>query len=459
MASAAATRTDLADLRQQVAGPVHGPGDAGGLRELIGHNVVVEHDPLVVVGVRDTRDVAATVRWANEVGLGVTAHATGHSSRSYRDAVVLSTRRLRGCVIDPERRVARVGAGVRWGTVVAAAAHHGLAALNASSPRVGVVGYTLAGGVGPLGRQYGFAADLVRSFELVTPEGRVVRVTPTTHPDLYWAVLGAPGSFGVVTRLEFDLVPVRQLYGGALWFDAEDAPAVFGTYQEWTTDLPDAMTSSIALMRGSDASQADPLLRGMSHVHLRVTHLGDSETGADVLAPMRRAARVLVDTARNMPYSAVTDIGGHPSQPAPSRSTGAFLESLDRRAVDALLSTAAPRHDVPLTVVELRHLGGALGRLPVRPNCVGGRDAAFLLGLVAPPDRGTKVAARRCHDVVAALAPWTSDVAPINYLNHDPEPSAGEPCPWSHSDRDRLRRLKRELDPVNTFRVGRTVQP
>src|SRR4051794_6456392 len=405
MGPAAVTRTDLAGLRQAVAGPVHGPGDASGLRELIGHNFAVEHDPLVVVGVRDTRDVAATVRWANEAGLAVTAHATGHSSRSYRDVVVLSTRRLRGCVIDPARRVATVGAGVRWGTVVAAAAAHGLAALNASSPRVGVVGYTLAGGVGPLGRQYGFAADLVRSFVLVTPDGSVVRVTPKTHPDLYWAVLGAPGSFGVVTRLEFDLVPVRQLYGGALWFDAEDAPAVFGTYQEWTTDLPDAMTSSIALMRGSDASQADPLLRGMSHVHLRVTHLGDSETGADVLAPMRRAARVLIDTARTTPYSAITYLLGHPHQPTVTFRTGTFLDSLDQGAVQTILTTTGPHRHVPITVLELRQLGGALGRMPVRPNCVGGRDAAFVLGLASDrPVAEAELAHQACRDAVEALA-------------------------------------------------------
>src|SRR3954469_25829834 len=165
MSHRTSTTEDLDDLRRQVAGPVHGPGGAGDLAELVGSHAADDHSPVAVVGARDAADVEAAVRWAGRRGLGVGVHATGHGARSYRDVLVVTTRRLATCTVDPEARTAIVGAGVRWETVIAAAAAHGLAPLNASSPTVGVVGYTLGGGVGVLARQFGFAADHVRSFE------------------------------------------------------------------------------------------------------------------------------------------------------------------------------------------------------------------------------------------------------------------------------------------------------
>ena len=284
------TATDLDDLRSQVAGPVHGRGDAEALAELAGFNTAVDHAPVAVVGARTPRDVAAAARWATRRGLGVGVHATGHGGRSYRDVVVVTTRRLTGCIVDAQARTATVGAGVRWETVIAAAAAHGLAPLNASSPTVGVVGYTLGGGVGPLARQYGFAADHVRSFELVTSDGASLHVSPASRPDLYWAVLGAPGSFGVVTRVEFDLVPVRRLYGGSLYFEPEQTPAVLEAFGAWTADVPDATTASIALVAGRSVGGLASAGCGAGAVQLRFAHVGDSETGAAVLAPLRARA-------------------------------------------------------------------------------------------------------------------------------------------------------------------------
>jgi FAD/FMN-containing dehydrogenase len=212
------TGTDLDELSTAVSGPVYRQGEAKTSAETAGLNTAAERAPIAVVRARDVHDVAAAVRWAGRRGIAVGVHATGHGARSYRDAVVVGTRGLNTCRIDPQRRIATVDAGVRWATVIRAAAEHGLAPLNGSSATVGVVGYTLGGGIGPLARQYGFAADHVRSLDLVAADGTAVHVTPTSRPDLYWAALGAPGSFGVVTRLEFDLMPIRRVYSGALHF-------------------------------------------------------------------------------------------------------------------------------------------------------------------------------------------------------------------------------------------------
>jgi hypothetical protein len=343
-----------------------------------------------------------------------------------------------------------VDAGVRWATVIAAAAEHGLAPLDGSSPGVGVVGYTLGGGVGALARQYGFAADHVRSFELVTADGDDLHVSPARHPDLYWAVLGAPGSFGVVTSLEFDLVPVRTLYGGGLRFPAEQAHVVLDAFRAWTADLPDATTASIALRPGPT---------GRRVVQLRFAHVGDSETGRDVLSPMRACAPVLLDSVDEMPYSTVADIFADPCAPAPAYRAGVFLNGLDAAAVDAVLAAAASSPLPSRAAVEVRHLGGAVGRVPVHPNCVGGRDADFVLGVVAPQHPHlARTAQARCREVIDAVAPWSAEVLPINYLHGDVTPASAQRA-WSPGDLTRLRRLKRDHDPGNTFRVGPTVQP
>jgi FAD/FMN-containing dehydrogenase len=456
--TATSTASDVDDLRRQVSGPVHEGGNAQGLAELAGPATTVDQAPIAIVGARDAADVGATVRWAGRRGLAVAVHATGHAARSYRDVVVVTTTRMNQCLVDAERRTATVGAGVRWETVIAAAATCGLAPLNGSSSSVGVVGYTVGGGVGALARQYGFAADHVRSLELVTAEGRLVHVNALSHPDLYWAVLGAPGSFGVVTRIEFDLMPVRRLYAGALYFDAEQASAVFQAFRAWSAGLPDATTSSIALLTQPPGPAALALAPGRAVVHLRFAHLGDSETGAEVISAMRGAGRVLLDTLRDTSYADVATTFNDPRDRAPSFSTGAFLDSLDARAVDALLDVAGPQRHLPMPMIELRHLGGALGRLPARPNCVGGRDAAYALGLVAAaPPQLADAAPALCAQVLDAMGPWTADDAPVNYLSGTSDRL--RQLPWSQGDRARLRQLKRSLDPGNTFRVGPTVQP
>jgi hypothetical protein len=246
------------------------------------------------------------------------------------------------------------------------------------------------------------------------------------------------------------------LYGGSLYFDPDQAPAVLEAFRTWTADVPDATTASIALLAGRGRHGLPSPERGGGFVQLRVARAGDSETGAAVLAPMRACSGLLADTFRDMPYAAVADISRDMPEPGPSHRTGALLDALEVDAVRALLAAVASRPGLPLALVELRHLGGALGGLPVRPNCVGGRDAEFVLGLVAhrPPQLAGNVPAL-CREVLEAMAPWTADVVPINYVRQMPAAVSA----WAPDDHARLRRIKREHDPANTFRVGPTVRP
>lgn len=243
---AAVPAADVDDLRGRVHGPVYAAGDEGLAAEVATFNVAVQHTPVVAVGATCAADVAAAVSWAVAHGLPVAVQATGHGPvRNAAGSVLVSTRRMQGVTVDPVRRTARVEAGVRWDKVLAAAAEHGLTGLCGSSSGVGVVGYTLGGGMGSLGRRYGFAADSVVSFDIVTADGALRTVCADSEPELFWGVRGGKGNFGIVTSLEIGLFPVRSVVGGGIFFAAEDAAAVLHAFREWAPTLPEEVGTSI----------------------------------------------------------------------------------------------------------------------------------------------------------------------------------------------------------------------
>lgn len=450
---------DLILLANLVTGPVFGPDEPGAVTELAGANSAPEHRPLAVIGVASPSDVQIAVSWSAARELPVAVHATGHSGSSYRGTVVLTTSRLSAIQVDPTRRIARVGAGVTWGHVVEAAAIHGLAPLNGSSPTVGVVGYTLGGGVGVMARKFGFAADHVRSLDLVTADGRHRFVDATHDADLFWAIRGGKGNFGVVTAIEFDLFPVSTITGGSLFFTPTDGERVLRAFPEWCAGLPPAATVSIALISTPPSASLPEPIRAQRLVQLRFAHLGPSDDAQRSLEPIRAAASPVLDTVDDIPYSRNGEIFNDPTTVAPTMSTGVFLSELTPAAIDALLDSYAAAGDLPLVLVELRALGGAMARQARHPNAVGGRDATYLLGvvgLVPPPLRDPVRAAVAA--VADALSPWSTGVVPVNY-RAALEPGEAAGTAWSPAIHRRLRQVKAIYDPHNMFRAGYPVIP
>ena len=444
----------IADLAAAVRGPVLVPADEGFAFEVAPFNTSYAPRPAVVVGATCAADVAAAVRFAAATGRPVAVQATGHGlTGALEGAVLVTTGRMAEVAVDPVAGTARVGAGARWRAVIDAAAPHGLAPLNGSSSGVGVVGYTLGGGLGPLARRYGFAADHVRRAQLVTADGAVREVDATSDPELFWALRGSKGSFGIVTELEFDLVPVTSLHGGFVFFPGEAAGALLHAWREWVTTLPEETTTSIAVLRMPPDPSLPPPLQGRTVVHLRFAHLGPADEGAALLAPMRATAPALLDTVADMPYTAVDGIHMDPTDPLPSWHTGTTLRELPAEAVDALLVVAGPEVEVPLIMVELRHLGGALARPAAVPDAVVGRDAAFalwVLGPMAPPLAEVVPAVGRA--VVASVAPWALRGPLLNFLG-EAHP-ADVAALWDDADRARLLAVKRRLDPTGVFGTG-----
>ena len=446
---------DVSDLAARVRGPVLRGDDPDVAAEVATFNLAVTHHPAVVVGATCAEDVSSAVRWAAEHGLSVAVQATGHGAvLPVTDAVMVTTSRMATVSVDPAARVATVGAGTRWEAVLAAAAPHGLSAVCGSSTQVGVVGFCLGGGMGPLSRQFGFGADRVRAVELVTADGRVRRVDAEHDPELFWAVRGGKGNFGIVTGLELDLVPVAQVFAGGVFFAAASAADVLHSFRTWAPTLPDHAGASVALLQLPPLEDLPEPIRGRYVVHVRFAVNGSAEEGEALLAPMLDAGEVLLSRVGELPVTEIDALHQDPRDPMPVWERGALLASLTSETVDALLDVAGPGASSPLAMVEVRLMGGAQGRQPRVPNAVSGREGAFsllTLGVLAPGLGDAVVEAGSA--VHRALGPWCTGTVPVNWLGDAETPEAVARA-WRPEVHERLLRIKHQVDPANLFRHG-----
>ncbi|MEU0486118.1 FAD-binding oxidoreductase [Streptosporangium sp. NPDC006013] len=452
--------TAVADLARRVRGPVLLPGQDGYDRERAGFNQAVDHHPALVVGAAEAADVQAAVGFAVEHGLPLAVQATGHGASIPADgALLISTRRMDGVRIDPRRRSARIEAGVRWQQVIERAAEVGLAPLNGSSPLVGAVSYTLGGGLPVLGRTHGWAADHVRGIEVVTADGRLRTATPDRYGDLFWALRGGKGNFGVVTSLEIGLVAVSRLYGGGLYFPGEAAGGVLHAWRRWTASVPEELTSSVALLRLPDLPDLPAPLRGRFVVHVRIAYLGSAARGEELLRPLREIGGRIADTVGDMPYRAVAAIHADPTEPTPYHERSMMLRELPGPAVDTLLELAGPGADCPIDMVELRHLGGALARTPEVPNATGNRAAAYSLSAVSPagPQQTDEVTGYP-ELLLQRMTPWSTGRSFLNFLG-GPDTAGQVRDAYAPEDWARLTGIKAVYDPDNLFRINHNIPP
>lgn len=446
-----------AALISRVAGPVLRSGDGAAFRaECAAVGVGPEHEPAVVVGATGAADVVAAVTHATEHGLPVTVLATGHAaSPATAGTLLITTRRMQGVRIDPMAQTARVDAGVRWERVLHEAAAFGLAPLAGSSPDVGAIGYTLGGGLGLLGRLHGYAADHVLGIDVVSGNGSLRTATPDQYRDLFWGIRGGKGSLGVATSMEIRLFPVPRFYGGGLFFRGSAAGAVLHAYRRWVRDLPEEMSSSVALNRFPLSDDVPKYLRGRFAVHVRIAYCGDAGDGEALLRPLRYVAVPLGDTVADMPFRASGRIHNDPPLRPDVVERNTLLRRLDEDTVDALLDVVGPDSASPLTFVELRHLGGALARPPAVANAVGHREADFLLYSAAPPDRDGEVP-RYSAELAERMSPWAMGSA-LNFLGSDDESRRQIAAAFEPGDLLRLQQLQRNYDPHGLFRADHPV--
>ena len=421
-------------------------------------NLAVDQQPAAVALPESARDVGAIVRWARERGLRVAPQGTGHNAHplgSLAHTVLLKTERMRGVAIDARAQRARVEAGVLWAEVTEAAAQHGLAALAGSSPDVGVVGYTLGGGISWLSRRYGLAANSVTAIELVNAEGESVRADADQNADLFWALRGGGGSFGVVTALEFALYPITDVHAGVLFFPLERGAEVLRAWRRWVDTVPDEVTSVGRFLQFPPVPALPEHLRGQSFAVIEAASLLGQDASDELLRPLRELGPRL-DTFATIPAHALDRLHMDPEHPVPGAGDGMVLSDLNDAAIDALVQTAGAGSHSPLFSVELRHAGGALARkVPGggAVSSVNGRFLLFAVGMAPTPEAGTAVKAQ-VELVQNALAPWDAGRA---YSNFATKRERGERLFGDLTYR-RLQTVKATVDPDDVFRSNHPVR-
>ncbi|MGW0082245.1 FAD-binding oxidoreductase [Streptomyces sp. NPDC003393] len=447
------SRAEIARLADGILGPVLLPGDDGYPEECATFNLSTPVRPAVAIGATSIADVQAAVQFAAARDLPLAVLTTGHQvARPADGAVLINMSRLNGVRVDAAQRIARVEGGARGGDVVDVAGRYGLAPISGASPTVGVVGFTLGGGHSPvLGRLYGYAADHVQAAEIVTADGRLRRVTTVDEPELFWALRGGKGNFGVITALELSLFPVSRFYGGGLFFPGEYAATVLHAWRKWVTSLPGEMTSSLAFLRR--AGQPFTL-------HVRFSSLGPRNEAEHMLAPIRALAPLTRDTVTERPYAGAATLHLDPAQPVPMTEGATALREFTDETAEALLAAVGPGSDTHLGFLELRAFGGALEQPPAMADAVAGRTARWAViaaGGGAPdmvPTFREELAA--LADALASSAQGETNVNLLPARSMTPQEMRTVYGPELY---DRLRAVKQRYDPRNLFRMNHNIPP
>jgi FAD binding domain/Berberine and berberine like len=421
-------------------------------------NLAHEQRPAMVAAPANADEVAAIVNYAREDGLRVAVQAEGHGAGPLAgigdDTLLLRTARMTGAEVDVANRRARVNAAAKWMDVGALASPQGLAPLSGSSREVGVVGYTLGGGHGWLSRKWGLACNSVLAAEIVTADGELLRVSDASEPDLFWALRGGGGNFGVVTALEFELYPVPELYAGMLAWPWERSAEVLHAWREWVADLPDEMSTWARVLQLPPLPTIPEVVRGRQLVIVEAAYLGTPGAGIEVLGPLRDLGPEL-DTFAPVPPAALGQLHMDPEEPVPFAASGQLLDELPAAAIDTLLEQAGPGSGSPLLSVELRVLGGALSEAPLGAGALPSLDHAALLfgvGMVMNAEMGQAVKGR-LDAIDAALEPW---VAGSKFPNFIDVPIDTRTC-YSAENFDRLQVVKARYDPDDLFRANHPI--
>ena len=450
------TDPGLRALRDGIDGRVIAAGEEGYDEARLAWNLVADQRPALVAVPRSARDVQKIVRYAVITGLRVTMQGTGHNATPHGDlgdTILVKTHEMRGVTIDAEKRIARAEAGAQWLDVTGPASELGLAALSGSAPDVGVVGYTLGGGLSiGLGRRYGLAAERVTAIELVTADGELVRADRRNHSDLFWALRGGGGSFGAVTAIEFELIPLAQVYAGMMLWPVERAAEVLQAWREWTSTAPDAVTTSARIMRFPPLPELPPFLSGRSLVLIDGGYVGDEASARELFAPLR-ALEPEMDTFAMVPPVELSHIHMDPPDPMPGLSDTAMLDELPAEAVDRILALAGEGAETPLLMIELRHVGGALGRRG--EGALGAFDGNYLFFAAGLPLDAGVAAAIEAHlaIVTAALRDYGHGRHYLNFAERATDPAAF----YGEESYARLRRIKGQVDPQDVFRANHPI--
>jgi hypothetical protein len=438
--------TDFTELA--IAGRVATPTDSDWDQARLAWNLAADQRPAAVVFAESADDVAATVRFAAGNDLKVAAQGTGHGAAPLAPlggTILLKTERMRGVEVDPEAQTARVEAGVLVLELSEAAGAHGLSSMPGSAPDVGVVGYTLGGGLSWLGRRHGFACNRVRAIELIGTDGEARQVDAGNDADLFWALRGGGGGYAVVTALHLDLLPIAEIYAGALVFPAAVGADSVRTYRDWAAGVPNAVSSVVRFITPPPIPDVPEPIRGVPLLTIDAACIGTPAEGEATIAPLREIGETIMDTFAWMPAAGLCRIHMDPENPVPGIGEGQTIGELSDEAIDAFVGVAGPESGSPLLLSELRHRGGALGRPDENGGALSHLDAGFVMysvGLPMTPELGEAIPPYLSR-IDETMRPWAADGGYYNFTEGPCDVGAILPADVC----DRLGEVKRKWDP------------
>jgi FAD/FMN-containing dehydrogenase len=440
----------------QIAGTVVNPGDADWDQARQAWNLTVDQRPAAVVIPESADDVAVAVSAAREDGLRVAAQGTGHGAgarETLEDTLLLRMDRMTGVSVDPEARTGRFEAGVIWRDANNAAGEHGFATLSGSAPDVGVAGYTTGGGFGWLARKYGLACNSVRSMDVVAADGQPRRVDAQSDPDLFWALRGGGGNYGVVTAIEFDLIELAEVFAGSVMYPADErAGEIFQSWREWTKDAPNEVTSIARFLRLPPLPMVPESLRDKPLLTLGACYAGPESEGADVVAPLRDLGEPVMDTFETMPAAQLVQVHMEPEEPVPGLAWTTSLREAPAEAVDAFVEAAGPGSDSPLLLAELRQAGGAVATAPEGAGARSHLHGEFVflgVGMAMAPEMAEPINAH-IDSICSALQPWSTGGC---YFNFADRPTELDKL-YDDETLTRLREVKERYDADGVFSGG-----
>jgi hypothetical protein len=457
------TRTEdaadaVAQLRLRVSGDVATPADADWNEARGAWNLAADQRPAVVVIAESADDVVAAVEFAGANDLRVTAQGTGHGAGPKRwddDILLVKLERMRGVEIDPVKQIARIEAGAQWQDVTHPAAEHGLAALSGSSPDVGVVGYTLGGGLSWLARRYGLATNHVVAIEIVTADGKLVRTDSCNQPDLFWALRGGGGNFGVVTAIEFELFEISSVYAGMMLWPIERATEVLEAYSRWTETVDENVTSTGRLLNLPPIPDIPEPFRGRSFVGMEAVFLGGQGVGEESLAEIR-ALEPELDTFAEISMPALSHMHMDPEHPVPGVGDGMLLDEFGPDAISKVVALTGPGTNSPLLSVEIRHIGGAVALDGDGHGVLGSIEAPFVLfgiGIPMTPEVGQAIVGT-LDAMRSSMAPYIASQSYFNFAERAADPATFYGSPERY---ERLCEIKSAVDPDGMFRGNHTL--
>lgn len=452
-------------LEARLQGTLLLPGDAD--YDTVAHDVwygTIEHSPALIVRCAQAADVAEAITFAREFDLEVAVRSGGHSPAGYSsvdNGIVIDLSHMKAISIDPAQSTARLEPGLTWGEVAEAAQAHGLALTSGDTATVGVGGLLLGGGIGWMVRKQGLALDHLRAVELVTANGQIVRASADENADLFWGLRGGGGNFGIATAFEVNLHPAGLVTGGAVVYDATDGAQtedILKAYTAYASSAPDELSTITMLMAAPPAPFIPPAMQGKPVVVIMVCYTGDLAEGERVVAPLRSLATPVADIISPMPYPVVFML----TQAAGVRGLQQYVRTMFVQTMneDVLHTVAAAVPNISHeTMVQIRILGGAMGRVSNEATAFAHRDKQAMISVFnSDPHEDTEAALHKAHaeHIWETLRSFGTG-AYMNFLENEGEQSIREAYP--DATYARLVALKNRYDPTNLFHLNQNIHP